>query len=169
MNVKTVLVTKKMPNLYNVDHIWKNFNLFESEIVDDSVTIFCGGPVWALAWLPTPASLKVDQYLAVNAQKKFQNNYKLSQSYASEEIVQIWNFGCLDIDRALTFQPRLEFCVAHGHGNVWAMEWCPSGCYDEEDTEDPNVFRRMGLLALACSDGEIPIYAICFPNSLHLK
>lgn len=169
MNVKTVLVSKKFPNLSADDHVWKSFKLFESEIVDDSVAIFCGGPVWALAWLPTPVQLKVDQYLAVSAQKKFGNRYKLSQSYSSEETVQIWNFGCLDIDRALTFNPHLEFCIAHEHGNVWAMEWCPSGCYDEEKMEDPNLLRRMGLLALACSDGEIPVYSICFPYSLRLE
>lgn len=49
---------------------------------------------------------------------------------------------------------------------IWHMEWCPSGCYDEEDS---NGLRRMGLLAVACSDGNIVIYSIHFPGELQKR
>lgn len=76
--------------------------------------------------------------------------------------------NCLVLILTLIFRqfnslPSLEFCLLHNHGMIWHMEWCPSGCYDEEDS---NGLRRMGLLAVACSDGNIIIYSIHFPDKL---
>lgn len=58
----------------------------------------------------------------------------------------------------------MEFCLAHEHGNIWSMEFCPSGCFNEIIDDDSKV-KRLGLLALACSDGKLPIYTISLDDS----
>lgn len=39
------------------------------------------------------------------------------------------------------------------------MEWCPSGCFDE-NTLSNDKMQRMGLLAVAGSEPTVNIYAI---------
>lgn len=60
--------------------------------------------------------------------------------------------------------PKLAFGLVHEHGNVWAMDWCPSGCFNEDSSEDK--LGRIGMVALACSDGIIPVYTISIVEQL---
>ena len=70
----------------------------------------------------------------------------------------------------MLFVPELSYAVAHNGGTVWCMEWCPSGCYQDQRiakfTKEPNKAKRMGLLAAACSDGFVHIYSLPFPDEL---
>ncbi|GLV42503.1 uncharacterized protein CBL_03240 [Carabus blaptoides fortunei] len=163
MCVEQVVIKRSIPCLQGKEYSWREYDLFESDISADTATIFCGGPVWSLAWAPTPVDLEVDQILAVSIHKNPDKTYKMSQTYSGAETIQFWNFGALKNTIQLTTLPSLEFCLLHDHGMIWHMEWCPSGCYDEEDSKG---LRRMGLLAAACSDGNIVIYSVHFPNKL---
>lgn len=69
----------------------------------------------------------------------------------------------MEFYRYLIDKPILEFCLVHSHGVVWDMKWCPSGCYNIEKS-DGDFLPRIGLLALACSDGNIPIYTVALAN-----
>lgn len=67
--------------------------------------------------------------------------------------------------------PQLAYAITHNHGTIWCMEWCPSGCYEDERLYNYESSegrpRRMGLLAAAFSDGCIRIYSMVFPEELY--
>lgn len=51
------------------DEKWKIWSQFEGGIESGVPELFCGGPVWALAWAPIPTILHdkdVEQFLAVS-------------------------------------------------------------------------------------------------------
>lgn len=76
--------------------------------------------------------------------------------------------------------PSLDLGIAHNYGVVRGMQWCPSGCWESESTtpitgsvslttngvsgscaddltSSGELLQRMGLLAVACSDGKLRI------------
>lgn len=72
--------------------------------------------------------------------------------------------------------PVLSYVIVHNSGTIWCLEWCPSGCYQDEslnnykkENETPCTLKRMGMLAAACSDGNIHIYSLPFPEELKFK
>lgn len=57
--------------------------------------------------------------------------------------------------------------IAHNYGAIWKLEWCPSGgvCEFEKQTlHGAEKYKRLGLLAVAASDGNVYIYSICLPK-----
>lgn len=67
----------------------------------------------------------------------------------------------------------MSYAVAHNSGTIWCLEWCPSGCYQDEslnnckrENEIESSLKRMGMLAAACSDGNVHIYSLPFPEEL---
>lgn len=60
--------------------------------------------------------------------------------------------------------------MIHEGGTVWCLEWCPSGCYQDENlngfVNNNDQTKRMGLLAAACSDGSVRIFSLIFPHQL---
>lgn len=165
MDVETVKLHKTLNNNQGTERNWKKFQLFETETQGDAVTIYCGGPIWAMAWAPTPCQYISDQILAISCLREHNINFPTDETFTSSEMIQFWNFGPLKNREKTWEEPKLEFCLAHDHGNVWCMEWCPSGCFNEYYENDvpenrSNHLARIGLLALACSDGSLPIYTI---------
>ncbi|KAJ8969702.1 hypothetical protein NQ314_001633 [Rhamnusium bicolor] len=125
-------------------------------------TIFCGGPIYAMAWMPTPHTSLNKQILAVAAASDFDTKYLVNENYNDSCVIQLWNFGILKNKQNIT-EPKLMCCLAVDFGPVWHMEWCPSGCLDStEDNECENKMSRMGLLAVAGSDSVVYIYSIPF-------
>lgn len=49
--------------------------------------------------------------------------------------------------------PTFKLGLAHSHGAVWSLEWCPDGCFQP-------AFSRLGLLAAGFSDGKVLVYSI---------
>ncbi|XP_058802293.1 uncharacterized protein LOC131670594 [Phymastichus coffea] len=157
------------------DSEWKNWSRFESDCVDDCPTFFVGGPIWAMAWAPTPNYLAISdnlsQYLAISTHPTMDIEYSVGKSYSGKNIIQIWNVGKLNNNRnASERDPELSYAISHDGGTVWSLEWCPSGCYQHKDFPDlknKNDSNRLGLLAAGCSDGCIRIYSLVFPQDLH--
>ncbi|RZC38768.1 uncharacterized protein BDFB_007282, partial [Asbolus verrucosus] len=147
-------------NPLNKEYSFKKYKLFGYEMHEDNkITLFCGGPVSSMAWLPTPRTkLKENQILAVSVLNSPDEKYLTSDNYEVASAIQFWNFGCLDNKAASLKEPKLIFNVAHNHGPVWHMEWCPSGCYNFNEEK----MSRMGLLAVAGSDSAVYIYSIPF-------
>ncbi|KAH3815251.1 hypothetical protein DPMN_143773 [Dreissena polymorpha] len=57
--------------------------------------------------------------------------------------------------------PRLLFNLAHDSGHVTGMAWCPTGAYQSACGGAHQVtecYRRLGLLALAFTDGTVCIF-----------
>lgn len=62
----------------------------------DGATLFCGGPVTAMTWLPTPhILLYCKQILAVAVSKDFESKYLVNMNYREPCIIQFWDFGVL--------------------------------------------------------------------------
>uniref|UniRef100_A0A1Y1MYX5 C2H2-type domain-containing protein n=1 Tax=Photinus pyralis TaxID=7054 RepID=A0A1Y1MYX5_PHOPY len=155
-------------DLLALNYQWKRYKLFESDLLcNDASTIFCGGSICAMAWAPNPHMIEeCAQILAVCVNSKFNKGYPLDQLYKEPGMIQLWNCGTLSNSSYISEKPKLEYCIAHDHGPVWCMEWCPSGTYDVEES---NYLRRLGLLAVGCADLNVYIYSVCFPGSLSGK
>lgn len=132
-------------------------------IVSGDSTLFCGGPINSLAWMPTPQMGNHDQILAVSAALDPDKMPMLGQVHSEPGLIQFWNCGSLRLVGKSESAPKLEFCLLHDYGTIWHMEWCPSGCYTKSDVDKP---RRYGVLAVGCSDSFIYIYSVCNPDKL---
>lgn len=98
------------------------------------------------------------QYLALST---FHDEHRFrgaaQSSFAARGAIQLWNCGPLRNAEAPTAVPHLDLCLAHDYGRVWDLEWCSSGCYDE---------ARLGILAVAFSDGAVRVFPIPQPAKL---
>lgn len=120
-------------------------------------TIYCGGSITALAWLPTPYNHENQtQILAVAALNDADKEYILGKTYNEPYVVQFWSFGELKWPEKQDLSPSLLFGLALNVGPVWHLEWCPSGCMDVLDDDR----LRLGLLAVATSDSFVYIYCV---------
>lgn len=111
------------------------------------------GPITALSWLPTPHTSEISaQILAVSTLSDPNLNCVTNQVYNEKTVIQFWDFSTIQNKKPINIDPRLLFGICVDYGPIWHLEWCPSGCYDEE--------MRLGLLAAAASDGFVYIYSI---------
>jgi hypothetical protein len=148
-------------NPLNDDYSFKKYKLFESELHENKTTLFCGGPISSMAWLPTPYTKTIEnQILAVSVLNSPDEKYVTNDNYEVASAIQFWNFGTLKSSQASLREPKLAFSIAHNHGPVWHMEWCPSGCYNFSEGK----VNRMGLLAATGSDSIVYIYSVPFFN-----
>merc|ERR1719318_602832 len=123
----------------------RRLKMFEGELMKGSHVMFCGGPVCAMAWCPQETG---DQVLAVVAKMDF-NSTMVNEKGGSRGLIQIWKIG--DQKDVCQKAPTFQFGLLHEYGQVWGVEWCPSGGRGE---------NRLGLLAAACSDGTVRVWAI---------
>ncbi|XP_044743230.1 uncharacterized protein LOC123305544 isoform X2 [Chrysoperla carnea] len=158
IHTSQILMRQQIPDIRTYEHRWKEYNLFETDVTSNIATIFCGGPVCSMAWVPMLSSLDKEQYLAVFCKPNMKDSFKLGYSYTGAGLIQIWNFGVLINKSTCETTPKLALGIAHDYGIIWHMEWCPSGCYQENE--------RLGLLALATSTGFVYIISVPFPNQL---
>ncbi|XP_049821946.1 uncharacterized protein LOC109602047 isoform X2 [Aethina tumida] len=136
---------------------FKNMELFDTKTHSNGyATIFAGGPITAMSWVPTPDSVtESPQFLAVAVQNDPDSQYYHNENYHEPYLIQFWHFGSLRNRSKDPIKPQLAFCLAFDYGPVWHLEWCPSGCYDLDR-------RRLGLLAVAASDGNVYVYSVPF-------
>lgn len=66
--------------------------------------------------------------------------------------------------------PKFAVGIAHDFGTVWAIDWCPSGARDVFDTAPSSGnMHRLGLMAIACSNGLAYIFVVPYPTSITEK
>ena len=68
--------------------------------------------------------------------------------------------------------PYLAMGLAHNFGSMWDLKWCPSGCWEDpssgQGSTQSSELRgdpRLGLLAMACSDGTVRVMSIPHPGT----
>ncbi|XP_044752037.1 uncharacterized protein LOC123311962 [Coccinella septempunctata] len=147
------------------DHAFRKFELFESYLENNgNSTIFCGGPVTALSWMPTPHEYgSLHQVVAVATKPHPDAEYETDMNYNEKCFIQFWDVGPLRNTHTSLFRPKQAFCLQFDHGPVWDLQWCPSNCFDlSEQADDSEKLRRLGVLAVAGSDSYVYIYSI--PN-----
>ncbi|KAK9702326.1 hypothetical protein QE152_g30043 [Popillia japonica] len=112
-------------------------------------------------------TVQLPYFVAVLVLPDPDKGYLLINNCREKGLIQFWNYGVLHNKTISTTTPKLEFCIAHNYGIVWCMEWCPSGCYDSAEVKDS--LKRLGLLAIACSDSQVYIYTVLRPQQISGK
>ncbi|XP_078665593.1 uncharacterized protein LOC144907992 isoform X1 [Branchiostoma floridae x Branchiostoma belcheri] len=151
----------------------ETIGLFESLSArqERSFTFFVGGPVWATEWCPT-AKTRTKQYAAISCHRSMDARHEYDKVYSEPGMIQLWCLGDLESSSSATDVPYLSLGLAHEFGAVWDMKWCPSGAWDppEENPllqqDHPAVLARLGLLAVASSDGRVRIMSVPHPEAL---
>ena len=102
-----------------------------------------GGPIQSSAWCPQ--TLGNRDVLALIAGIDFDFDPP------KKSFIQFWTFnsGSLEFAGGLALDYKIN-----------CMKWCPSLNNEEEVTDEPKFQDRLGLLAVACSDGCVRILAI---------
>ncbi|PVD32063.1 hypothetical protein C0Q70_07490 [Pomacea canaliculata] len=120
-------------------------------------TGFTGGRIWGMEWCPQGHSGVSRQVIAVTTMADV-DSVLMKSLWEGLGLIQFWDAGTLNC-RAPPDCHTLElaFCIAHDYGHVLSMCWCPEGAFDSGNPEE-SFFQRLGLLAAACSDGNIRIY-----------
>ena len=114
---------------------------FVGEYQDNCHMMFCGGPVTAMDWCPT------DPTILALASKLSDAPSKLGETEPQPGLLQFWR---LPADSS----PVFLFGLCHKSGNVWGLEWCPSGG------------QGLGLVAAGCSDGSVRIWSVPEPGQV---
>ena len=88
----------------------------------------------------------------------------MESAFTMKGNIQIWDVGNISMATKTPPTPRLSLTVAHEFGVVRELKWCPSGCYEVGETIDgEREYRRLGLLAVASSDGFTRILRLICP------
>ncbi|XP_050309290.1 uncharacterized protein LOC126745480 isoform X2 [Anthonomus grandis grandis] len=157
ISVRALDIRKKNPD----PPVFRKMDLFEScSFYEGEATIFCGGPITAMAWMPTPYNIEtMNQIVAVAVTKNAEAVYNAHENYNEPCIIQFWNCGPLNSQQSKPIAPELLYGLALNAGPVWDIEWCPSGCLDIVPIRE-NEPSRLGLLAVATCDSLVYIYSV---------
>lgn len=146
--------------------------------IPSSRVFFTGGQNTASAWLPrqTLNSSRTDLIAIAVTCTSLDENITYRSSNDGEGCIQFWNFNhdqqtSIDSDSS---SKNLQFIIAHNYGIVFDMCFCPLGLgehgnVDNNSTENNTRPARVGLLALACGDGQLRIISILNPDHLTKK
>ncbi|KAM6964927.1 general transcription factor 3C polypeptide 2 [Aplochiton taeniatus] len=132
------------------------------------VSFFTGGPVWAMDWCPCPDGSIANQYVALSTHRTADEQHLVHRTYTKPGLVQVWNLGQLQYDTRPPSCPCLSYGLAQDKGFVWNLKWCPAGTWELPSTSrKAPLLPRLGLLAVATSNGQITIYSLPHPDALH--
>ncbi|KAM9273660.1 LOW QUALITY PROTEIN: general transcription factor 3C polypeptide 2 [Cariama cristata] len=131
------------------------------------VSFFVGGPVWAMEWCPSPEGSATSQYVAVYCHGSMEETHSVAGLHEGPALLQLWGLGTLQQDQGSADKARLAYAIAADHGCVWDMKFCPSGAWEPPTTarKHPQM-SRLGLLAVAFSDGKVVLYSLPHPGAL---
>lgn len=163
-----------------------NLRTGESKILDfdkhDSPTSFVfytGGINTAIAWLPK-SPLDPDRDISPELMAVAVNCCSMDQSYSFKEshhiegCIQLWSFedghikygSVLDRDKVTIPEVSLKYMICHTYGTIFDMAWCPLGCSWQSKRATSSNNERVGLLALACGDGQVRILSVPYTDAL---
>ncbi|NXX76021.1 TF3C2 factor, partial [Urocolius indicus] len=131
------------------------------------MSFFVGGPVWAMEWCPCPEGSAAAQYVALYCHRSMEETHSMTGLHGGPALLQLWGLGTLQQDQGFVTKAGLAYAIAADHGCVWDMKFCPSGAW-----EPPTAARkhpqlsRLGLLAVAFSDGKVVLYSLPHPGAL---
>ncbi|XP_003586709.2 general transcription factor 3C polypeptide 2 isoform X1 [Bos indicus] len=131
------------------------------------VSFFTGGPLWALDWCPVPEGSAASQYVALFSSPDMNETHSLSQLYSGPGLLQLWDLGTLQQESCLGNRAHFVYGIACDHGCIWDLKFCPSGAWELPGTpRKAPLLPRLGLLALACSDGKVLLFSLPHPEAL---
>lgn len=154
---------------------WFQLELFKTAHITDGGSqrlFYVGGPVWSSAWCPTTVKAKSKQYIALSCCRDSNKLHSLIPTKLECTMIQLWDVGFLENNRnnIKKLIPPTCIGIAIDYGEIWDMEWCPNGCWEDsslfKNTSSDEILPRLGLLAVACSDSCVRIYSIPHPEFL---
>uniref|UniRef100_A0A8B9QLB9 General transcription factor 3C polypeptide 2 n=1 Tax=Apteryx owenii TaxID=8824 RepID=A0A8B9QLB9_APTOW len=128
------------------------------------VSFFVGGPVWAMEWCPSPEGSAASQYVALYCHKSMDETHSVAGLHGGPALLQLWSLGTLQQEEGSANKVGLAYGVAADHGCVWDMKFCPSGAWEPQGSM--TCMSRLGLLAVAFSDGKVVLYSLPHPEAL---
>ncbi|KAI6059753.1 General transcription factor 3C polypeptide 2 [Aix galericulata] len=142
------------------------FNSLQPHEERRDVSFFVGGPVWAMEWCPTPEGSAAPQYVCLYCHKSMDETHSVAGLHRGPALLQLWSLGTLQQEGSAD-KAGLAYAVATNHGCVWDMKFCPSGAWEPPSTSRKHPqMSRLGLLAVAFSDGSVVLYALPHPGAL---
>ncbi|KAJ6650976.1 hypothetical protein lerEdw1_001227 [Lerista edwardsae] len=144
------------------------FNALQPHEERLDMTFFVGGPVWTMEWCPTPAGSVASQYLAIYCNRSMDDQHRLAGIHTGPALLQLWKLGPIQQNTGSTTKPGLAYALATDHGCIWDMKFCPSGAWELPATrcKSPQM-SRLGLLAVAFSDGKVLLYSLPHAEDLY--
>ncbi|KAJ8355804.1 hypothetical protein SKAU_G00185980 [Synaphobranchus kaupii] len=131
------------------------------------MAFFVGGPVWSMEWCPCPDGSANSQFAAIYCNKGMDDRHKTTGTYSEPVLLQVWDLGELQYDACPSSPAQLAYAIALDDGCIWDMKWCPSSAW-----ELPTISRktphmaRLGLLAIAFSNGKVAVYSLPHRDAL---
>ncbi|XP_039291638.1 uncharacterized protein LOC111050416 [Nilaparvata lugens] len=92
-------------------------------------------------------------FKAVSCHPDMDAVYSMGDVHSHKNLIQIWDFGPLNLCSSVLPWPTLSIGIAHSQGTAWDVSWCPEGCHQPDS-------GRLGLLAVAFSSGIAHIYSV---------
>ncbi|XP_010350625.1 general transcription factor 3C polypeptide 2 isoform X1 [Saimiri boliviensis] len=131
------------------------------------VSFFTGGPLWALDWCPVPEGAGASQYVALFSSPDMNETHPLSQLHSGPGLLQLWGLGTLQQESCPGNRAHFVYGIACDNGCIWDLKFCPSGAWELPGTpRKAPLLPRLGLLALACSDGKVLLFSLPHPEAL---
>ena len=124
------------------------------ECILDDVLVFCGGPVWSLAWSPAVRGGEGSDdatsifYIAVGPHSLGHGLNAVNQVLSGPALIQILAVSCKG-DPARITNVAVHSVARHRGAVTWDLAWCP-------DTARVGV----GVLAAALGDGRVCVYSV---------
>ncbi|KAK3785939.1 hypothetical protein RRG08_013941 [Elysia crispata] len=152
----------------------QKLSLGQTCTVEGNFICSTGSPVWAIEWCPLPSGMQHCQVLAV-AVDSMDAKTDSNRAVSAPGMVQFWSLrdikqeGTSGCDKVSEPAVSLRCCVAHDAGRIRSMAWCPRTVTEHvKDQEPPSdgYLQRLGILALACSNGTVLMFSIPQLNSL---
>ncbi|XP_055979363.1 general transcription factor 3C polypeptide 2 [Sorex fumeus] len=131
------------------------------------LSFFTGGPLWALDWCPVPEGAVASQYVALFSSPDMNETHPLSQLHSGPGLLQFWGLGTLQQESCAGNRAHFVYGIACDNGCIWDLKFCPSGAWELPSTpRKAPLLPRLGLLALACSDGKVLLFSLPHPEAL---
>ncbi|XP_048371687.1 general transcription factor 3C polypeptide 2 isoform X1 [Sphaerodactylus townsendi] len=144
------------------------FNALQPHEERLDMTFFVGGPIWAMEWCPAPEGSMASQFVAISCNQGMDERHSLAGVHTGSALLQLWELGPIQPDMGSATKPRLAYAIATRHGCIWDMKFCPSGAWELPATRHKSFqMSRLGLLAVAFSDGKVLLYSLPHAQDLH--
>ncbi|XP_053605444.1 uncharacterized protein LOC128672357 isoform X2 [Plodia interpunctella] len=138
---------------------WKTYKRWKADVDNEKSIMFAGYNIQRVSWVPTQRRAR--EFLSVSCHAGLDcPQLHFADLFGHQTLVQIWDF-----DHFTNTPPQLVMGLVIPFGAVWAMDWCPSGAR-ECLKDDDEGFVRMGLLAVACSNGFAYILSVPYPSTV---
>lgn len=78
---------------------WSRFEATDAHPERWDMSLYTGGPVWAMEWCPTPDGAAATQYVAVACHQGMDDLHHVHKMYSGPGLIQLWDVGKLEYNQ----------------------------------------------------------------------